>query len=104
MVIDGKTYSSDLIIYPDGRITDAWWRRSGHKLVLEDIERLIQSNPDTIIAGTGVNGYMVPDKNLSVLLGQKGISFLADKNENAVLHYNRLVGKQTVGACFHLTC
>ena len=104
LVIDGKTYTSDLIIYPDGRITDGWWRESGHRLAREDISDLILFKPNIIIAGTGINGCMLPDKNLVKQLNEKGITFMADKNENAIAHYNRLAEKQTVGACFHLTC
>jgi len=104
LVIDGKTYTSDLIIYPDGRIADAWRWKSGHRLVREDIENLIQSNPSIIITGTGIYGYMRPEKSLTAWLNQKGITFVADKNETAMGHYNRLSEKQTIGACFHLTC
>ena len=104
LVIDGKKYSSDLIIYPDGRIVDGWWRKSGHRLFAEDIHDLIYSQPDTIIAGTGIYGYVKPDKKLEVLLQQKGVVFIAVKNESAVQAYNHKVLSERVGACFHLTC
>ena len=42
MVIDGTMYTSDLIIYPDGRVTDSWWRQSGHRLSSVDIDGLIK--------------------------------------------------------------
>ncbi|MBW1697078.1 MAG: hypothetical protein JRH18_06760 [Deltaproteobacteria bacterium] len=104
LVIDGKTYTSDLIIYPDGRIVDAWWRKSGHLLTIEDIDELIQSQPDVIVAGTGVHGYMKPDDHLNRLLNRKKITFIADKNELAIKQYNSLSQNKRVGACFHLTC
>ena len=25
--VDGKTYTTDIIIYPDGRVSDNWWRK-----------------------------------------------------------------------------
>jgi hypothetical protein len=40
MVINGKTYTQDLIIYPDS-IEDSWWRKKGHSLVPEDIPRVL---------------------------------------------------------------
>ena len=104
LVIDGKAYNSDLIIYPDGRIETPWWRQSGHRLTVDDIDALIASNPDAIVAGTGVNGLMKPDKILEKELLQKGIQFVAEKNQTAVDHYNRLIKDMRVGACFHLTC
>ena len=36
IVISGKEYSSDVIIFPD-RVIDNWWRETGHELCLEDI-------------------------------------------------------------------
>ena len=104
LVIKGKTYTSDLIVYPDGRITDSWRRKSGHCLSTEDICELIVSAPETIVVGTGINGLMKPDRYLNNLLHQKGIRLIAEKNERAVEHYNRLSPTQRVGACFHLTC
>ena len=37
MTIDGRTYTSDLIIFPDGRVQDGWWRKRGHVLGVDDI-------------------------------------------------------------------
>lgn len=104
LVIDGKEYNSDLIIYPDGRVVDGWWRRNGHHFSAHDINGLIQTEPEFIIAGTGIHGYMKPDKGLEQLLHQKGIVFIAEKNEHAVQAYNQNVLNKRVGACFHLTC
>ena len=104
MIIGGKKYASDLIIYPDGGIEDSWRRGSGHRLSSSDITSLIEAGPDVIIAGTGVNGLMRPEKELEELLSQKSIEFIPAPNEKAVLFYNSLTLEKTVGACFHLTC
>ena len=104
LVIDGRPFNSDLIIYPDGRIQTPWWRKAGHRLVVEDIEALIASAPEAIVAGTGVSGLMKPDERLEQQLREKGIQFVADKNQKAIAQYNRLSQLKQVGACFHLTC
>ena len=104
MVIDEIIYTSDLIIYPDGRVTDSWRRQSGHRLASIDIDGLIQSNPEIIVAGTGVNGLMKPEKELERLLHQKGITFIAEATPKAAEIYNRFLSEKQVGACFHLTC
>jgi len=104
MVIDDIMYTSDLIIYPDRRVTDSWWRQSGHRLSSVDIDGLIKSNPEVIVAGTGVNGLMKPEKELEKLLDQKGIKFIAEPTPKAAEIYNRFLSKKQVGACFHLTC
>lgn len=104
MVIDGREYTADLIIYPDGRIRNSWWRRQGHRLTRKDIEGLVDENPEVIIAGTGVYGLMKPDQDLSARLGEKGIEFIALPTEQAVRVYSKISRKKRAGACFHLTC
>ncbi len=104
IVIDGIKHTSDLLIYPDGRIVEPWWRKSGHRLSSDDIRELIESEPDCIIAGTGVSGQVRPEKALEEMLHQRGISFVAAPNHDAMKHYNEISPKKRVGACFHLTC
>jgi hypothetical protein len=104
MVIDGKRYTSDLIIYPDGQVRDSWFRKRGHGLMWEDIRGLILAGPEVIIAGTGVSGGVMPEEGLRDRLSQKGIGFVAAPNKEAVALYNTLLSKKKIGACFHLTC
>jgi hypothetical protein len=103
IVIDGKRYSSDLIIYPDGHVADSWYRKVGHRLSGADIEELIESRPEIIIAGTGVSGLMRPEEELEKELREKGIEFLPTPNKRAKELSNQLSPKKRVGACFHLT-
>jgi hypothetical protein len=104
ITIDGKRYSSDLIIYPDGRIMDSWWRKKSHVLSIDDIGDLIRSGPDVIIAGTGISGMMKPEDGLRELLVQKGIRFMPAPNGEAMHLFNNASRKLRAGACFHLTC
>ena len=104
MVIDGRHYHADLIIYPDGRIETPWRRKAGHRLTSDDIRALIESGPEVIIAGTGVSGLVKPVTALEELLERRGITFLPAPNDNATKIFNDLVAKRKVGACFHLTC
>ena len=104
IVIEGKQYTSDLIIYPDGHIEDSWYRRKGHGLSLDDISKLVESKPEVIIAGTGISGLMRPESGLDKLLLNKGIRFIAQPNQKAIKIYNELSSTKRVGACFHLTC
>ena len=104
VAINGKNYTSDLIIYPDGRVEDNWWRRKGHSLALEDIHDLVSSDPGVIVVGTGANGLMEPVSGLKGALQEKGIELIAIPNQKAMEIFNELASKQRVGACFHLTC
>ncbi len=104
IVINGKKYTSDLVIYPDRHVEDLWWRKNGHRLSVGDIDKLIKSDPEVIIAGSGVSGLMKPERQLEKLLNQKGIKFILQPNQGAIEAYNNLLSKNRVGACFHLTC
>lgn len=104
MVIDGKRYTSDLIIFPDGRVKDSWRRKSGHRLSIDDIQGLIESGPEIIVAGMGASGLMRPEKMLENFLSQKGIEFKQASNRKAIELYNEVFSRKKVGACFHLTC
>ena len=73
IVIKGKQYTSDLIIYPDRHIEDSWYRKKGHRLSLDDISKLVESKPEVIIAGTGVSGLMRPESGLGELLFEKDV-------------------------------
>ena len=104
MVIDGRRYSSDLIINPDGRIRDGWRRRRGHVLTRKDLETLVETRPEVIIAGTGIHGRMQPEPDLAKTLGSLGIHFMTASNDQAVSWYNDRSSISRVGACFHLSC
>jgi hypothetical protein len=104
MVIDGRRITSDLIIYPNGVIQDGWWRSRGHTLIRKDIQALVDSKPEMIIVGMGINGLMKPERGLDKWIQNQGIHYMAGPNDKAVAWYNQKSGQAIVGACFHLTC
>jgi len=104
IVIDGKKYTSDLIIYPDGRVKTSWRRKKGHRLSSDDISELIDSQPEVIVAGTGVYGLVKPEKDFQKMLHKKRIEFFPARNKKAMELFNELSSKKRIGACFHLTC
>jgi len=104
LVIDGMTYTDDLIILPDGEILKPWRRKRGHQLSMDDLRELTDSSPEIIVVGTGVSGGMIPDRNLKRDLAKSAIEFIAASNEEAIRVFNGLAPKNRVGAGFHLTC
>lgn len=105
MTIDSQTYTSDLFIFPDGRVKDGWWRQQGHALGVDDMLQLIDAGPQVIVAGTGTSGRMQPEADVFPFFKQRGIEFIAEPNARAVRIYNQKLEMQlNVGACFHLTC
>jgi hypothetical protein len=104
MIIDGVKYSKDVILFPDGRIHNPWWRNQGHTLALNDLDELLLAKPEVIVAGTGAMGFMRPTVELTDFLTQHDIEFIAQRSSRAVETYNRLSSSRKVGGCFHLTC
>ena len=103
IVVDGKSYTSDLIIYPD-RVEDHWRRKSGHRLAPEDLEQLLQGQARALVVGTGNEGLMrVPDETLDYL-ESAGFEVIVQRTDEACETYNRLAEQGPVIAALHLTC
>ncbi len=103
IVIDGKTYTSDVIIFPE-RIEAAWWRREGHVLHIEDIESIVAAKPELLIVGTGKYGVMKVPAQTRAYLHTKGVDVLVEPTDKAVELYNYYTGVKKVVAALHLTC
>ena len=102
--IDGKPYSSDVIIWPD-HVKCPWWRGQGHVLAADDLVEVLAVPPRILVIGTGYYGRMaVPRETLSVLQAQ-GIELHVSPTREAVDEFNRLAREcADVVAAFHLTC
>lgn len=114
IVIDGKRYTGDVIVYPD-HVQGNWWRKEGHELRLDDIREvlenkpcteMVQGKPETIIVGTGAANCMRVLPETEKYLRSQGIKLTALPTEKAVKTYNQLIvkGEKKVIACLHLTC
>lgn len=103
ITIDGKTYTSDVIIYP-GRVDPSWWRKEGHSLHPSDIMGVFDAKPDVLIVGTGYSGVMVVPEETIRVVRAKGIDILVERTEKAVKLFNKLKQDKTVIAALHLTC
>jgi hypothetical protein len=104
MIIDGASYTKDVIIFPDGSILSPWWRNQGHVLTTDDLQKLLETEPEIIICGTGAMGVMRPTTELKKYLTAGNIQFFAQRSSKAVEMYNQMSGNSKVGGCFHLTC
>lgn len=106
ITIDGKTYTSDVIIYP-GRVDSSWWRKEGHYLQPVDLEEIFKAKPDILIIGTGHDGVMrVPEDTLS-FIKSKGIEVHIGMTGRAVELFNQLHSEKSnkrIIAALHLTC
>lgn len=104
IVVDGQRYTSDVIVFPD-HVKDSWWRREGHQLHVEDIERVVQKEkPDVLVVGTGYSGLMRVLPETEKYLKSNGIELIAQSTREACETFNHLVKSKKVMAALHLTC
>jgi hypothetical protein len=110
ITIDGRGYTSDVIIYPE-RVDFSWWRKEGHNLHVEDLKNVVKAQPDILVIGTGAFGVMRVPKETVTYLESKGIEVHAAKTGEAVDLFNKLQSKTGEGgkagvviAALHLTC
>jgi hypothetical protein len=103
MVIDGQSFNSDLIIYPE-KVDASWWRKAGHRVQLEDLTAVLAAKPEVIIIGAGYLGMMkVPDELKKEIL-RRNIELHVENSGRAVELFNSLHPKRKIVAAFHLTC
>jgi len=103
LVVDGKAYTSDVIIYPD-RVDARWWRQEGHAVCAEDLPEVLADPPEVLIVGQGSPGRMEVRPELREALKQAGVELIEQPTQQACQTYNRLAGQRTVVAALHLTC
>jgi hypothetical protein len=106
IVIDGKRYTSDVIVFPE-KVIDSWWRKEGHRLCVEDLAEILgsESKPEVLVVGTGYYGIMKISVEVENTLKSRGVELVAQPTDEACQTLNRLwkSGRRVVGA-FHLTC
>jgi hypothetical protein len=103
IVVDGKKYKKDIIVFPDKIIPD-WRRKTGHLLIEDDVKEILNYNPYVLIIGTGASGLMKVDDSLKIKIKNSGIDLIIKKTPEAVAAYNKISSiKKTVFA-LHLTC
>ncbi len=103
IVINGTTYTSDVIIYSN-KVDASWWRREGHFLQFADVEKLLQAEPELLIIGTGYAGVMRVPKETIDLITARGIEVKVARTSKAVQLYNDLQGAGNTVAALHITC
>lgn len=104
--LDGKSYESDIIIYPD-KVDSSWWRKEGHYLRIEDVKDVIKEKLDVIIIGTGYYGAMTVPKETIDYLKKNNFQVFVEKTPEAVRLFNDISVKDAdkgIVAMFHLTC
>jgi len=102
IMIDGKTYYSDMIIWWDGQVAFAV---KSHVFGMNGLAKILKKKPEVIVIGTGQQGVAKILPEVRQACEQKGIKLYTDPTPKAVDFFNGLIaqGKKAAGF-FHVTC
>jgi hypothetical protein len=100
--VDGKVYYSDMVVWWDGRVE---FRIKSHVFGIEEFIRILETDPDSIVIGTGISGIVKVPEEVVKAARVSRIKLFVDVSGNAVDIFNGLVktGKKAV-AVIHTTC
>jgi hypothetical protein len=105
LLIDGKTYYSDMTVWWDGRVE---YRGKSHQLDMSEFVKLLQRKPEAIVIGTGQSPPRGGLKILPEVLQMaedRGIEIFSDLSPKAIQIFNGLLAnKKKVVAVIHTTC
>ncbi len=109
IVIDGKQYSYDVAILPDGTVKErevSKARVGSHSITTNQLEFLAKSNPDVILVGAGVNSMAKLSEAAQPWRQRAGnLHMLLMSSSEAVQRFNKLTAEgNRVAALIHVTC
>ncbi len=104
IVCQGNIYTNDIKII-NGQVVANWWRRSGHRVDIEDIDDILEAKPDILIIGQGSPGLLKTTAPLRAQLIAGNIELIEKKTAKAMQVFNQLYGEdKRVAAGFHVGC
>ncbi|WP_028573623.1 Mth938-like domain-containing protein [Desulfonatronovibrio hydrogenovorans] len=104
MRIMGQNYTDDLKIIK-GRVIPGWWRQNGHRVLVEDVQDILDAQPEYLVIGRGRPGLLRVDPGLRSELEEQGPQLIELSTARAVQEFNRLYAEgRNVAAGFHLSC
>jgi hypothetical protein len=102
VVVDGEEQTRDVIVLSDHVLT-GWWRARGHRLVLGDLDDVVEELPERLVVGTGAYGRMRGDPGALYELRQRGVEVEALRRDVAVRRFREL-GRRRTAAALHMAC
>ena len=104
IVVNGKTYKNDIKII-NGQVISEWWRRSGHRVEVEDITDILKAEPEVVVIGKGSPGLLKSTASLRDYLSANHIELIEKKTSKAIDVFNGLLQQgRKVAAGFHISC
>ncbi|MFZ5451304.1 MAG: Mth938-like domain-containing protein [Thermodesulfobacteriota bacterium] len=103
IVIDGRTFTQDLLIWP-GHIKSDWWRGEAHLLQIPDVFESLAADIQVLVVGSGQPGRLEVDPALAAYLREKGIDLVVKPTREACVVINQMPETRRWAAALHLTC
>ena len=104
IIVNHITYHQDLKII-HGQVVDNWWRKTGHRVDVNDMKDVLDASPDIVVIGTGYAEMMRVSDDLTSETHRRNINLIAENTNKAVQTFNDLFSKgKNVSGAFHLTC
>ncbi len=108
IVIDGKQYTYDVLILPDGTVKErepSKRRLGSHAIRKSEIEYISKAPSDVILIGTGTSGLAKLSQNAEVYLQQPDLNLVVVPSPQAVEKFNQFIDEgKRVAALIHITC
>ncbi len=102
IVINGRTYFSDMTVYWDGRLA---MRSKEHVLEIGEFMKVLKSGPDILVLGAGQNGVVTIAREVAEWAKGKGMHIYRENTPKAVEVFNAFAGSgRKVVGIFHVTC
>ncbi|MBI4181923.1 MAG: hypothetical protein HY520_03075 [Candidatus Aenigmarchaeota archaeon] len=101
IVLDGKTYYSDMVVWWDGK---ADYLEKLHLLGFGLLLKLLKREPQAIVIGTGMQGSVKILPEFTQKAEEKGVKLFVDRTENATDIFNGLIARnKRAVAVLHVT-
>jgi hypothetical protein len=109
ITIDGKKYGQVLILgdrveeRDEKKLQDMFG--TTHRIGPWEIAKLIDGSPEVVFIGTGQEGVLEVDEDVSLEIEEAGPRLIVQPTPQAVVTYNELVKRnKIVNALIHTTC
>ena len=108
IVIDGKKYGRDILVFPDGTVRQrkgGFWRFGSHAIKREEIEELVKAKPEVVVVGTGTSAKARLARDAELWAKEAKVELMTAPSREAVDRVNRLLAEgKRVSALIHITC
>jgi len=108
IVVEGKRYTHDIVIYPSGKIErrkkELSKRKHGtsHKFDPDELKEYLKEDFDVLIVGTGIYGALKLLPEAKELVKDKEV--IEKPTPEAIKLFNELRKEKKVLGVFHITC